>query len=164
MNSDKCRTHRPVQRTSAFFWGDNVLRDFQSGRTGGSETADGRASGRRSTGRKEKRHQDNGRKPKCAKFHHNHSCRCERKAIKGCTARIVSDHSAFRKRKSDRRCICLRVNLMGDRPVTRAPFISFCRCRVATKNGRIPPREVLWNLNFGSPVRVTRTFGGLQNH
>src|SRR5207248_5388807 len=107
MNSDKCRTHRPVQRTSAFFWGDNVLRDFQSGCTGGSETADGRASGRRSTGRKEKRHQDNGRKPKCAKFHHNHSCRCERKAIKGCTVRIVSDHSAFRKRKSDRRCIYL---------------------------------------------------------
>jgi hypothetical protein len=48
--------------------------------------------------------------------------------------------------------------------VTRAPFISFCRCRVETKIGRIPPREVLWNLNFGSPVRVTRTFGGLQNY
>jgi hypothetical protein len=48
--------------------------------------------------------------------------------------------------------------------VTRAPFISFWRCRVETKTGRIPPREVLWNLNFGSPVRVTRTFGGLQNH
>jgi hypothetical protein len=46
----------------------------------------------------------------------------------------------------------------------RAPFISFCRCGVEMKNGRIPPREVLWNPNFGSPVRVTRTFGGLQNH
>ena len=26
--------------------------------------------------------QDNGKKPKCAKFHRNHSCRCERKAIR----------------------------------------------------------------------------------
>ena len=48
--------------------------------------------------------------------------------------------------------------------LTRAPYTSFCRCRVAAKKGRISPREVLWNPNFGSPVRVTRTFGGLQNH
>ena len=42
-------------------------------------------------------------------------------------------------------------------------LLLFLRCRVETKNGRISPREVLWNPNFGSPVRVTRTFGGLQN-
>ena len=30
------------------------------------------------------------------------------------------------------------------------------------QNTRIPPREVLWNLNFGSPVRVTGVFGGLK--
>jgi hypothetical protein len=36
-----------------------------------------------------------------ANFHRNHFCRCERKAINGCTARIVPDHSTFRKRKSD---------------------------------------------------------------
>ena len=77
MNSDKCRTHRPMQGTSAFPWGDDVLRDFQFGCT-----ADGDTSGNRRTGRKEKPHQDNGKKPKCAKFHRNHSCRCERKAIK----------------------------------------------------------------------------------
>ena len=45
-----------------------------------------------------------------------------------------------------------------------AEVATFCRCGVETKNGRIPAREVLWNLNFGSPVRVTRIFGGLQNH
>src|SRR5206468_5457937 len=28
MNSDKCRTHRPMQGTSAFLWGDDALRDF----------------------------------------------------------------------------------------------------------------------------------------
>ena len=27
-------------------------------------------------------------------------------------------------------------------------------CRVEAKNGRIPPSEILWNLNFGGPVRV----------
>jgi hypothetical protein len=89
MNSDKCRTHGPMQGTSAFLWGDDALRDFQFGCTGGSRTADGAASRMRRTGRKEKPHQDNGKKPKCAKFHRNHSCRCEKKAIKGCTARIV---------------------------------------------------------------------------
>jgi hypothetical protein len=94
MNSDKCRPHRPMQGTSAFPWGDDVLRYFQFGCN---------ASGRRRTGRKEKPHQDNGKKPKCAEFHRNHSCRCERKAIKGCTARIVPDHSAFRKRNRFRR-------------------------------------------------------------
>jgi hypothetical protein len=45
-----------------------------------------------------------------------------------------------------------------------APRWDSGRCRVETKSGRIPPREVLWNPNFSSPVRVTRTFGGLQNH
>ena len=57
--------------------------------------ADGDASGSHRTGRKEKPHQDNGKKPKCAKFHRNHFCRCERKAIKGCTARIVPNHSGL---------------------------------------------------------------------
>jgi hypothetical protein len=32
-------------------------------------------SGMRRTGRKEKPHQDKGKKPKCSKFHRNHSCR-----------------------------------------------------------------------------------------
>jgi hypothetical protein len=98
MNSDKCRTHRPMQGTSAFPWGDDVLRDFQFGYTG-SRRADASRSHR--TGRKEKPHKDNGKKPKCAKFYRNHSCRCESKPIKRCTARIVPDHSAFRKRKSE---------------------------------------------------------------
>jgi hypothetical protein len=95
MNSDKCWTHRPMQETSAFPWRDDVLRDFQFGCTGGSQAADGDASGSRRTGRKEKPHQDNGKKLKCAKFHRNHSCRCERKAIKGCTARIVHARSPY---------------------------------------------------------------------
>ena len=64
MNSDKCWTHRPMQGTSAFPWGNDVLRDFQFGCTGGSRAA---ASGTHRTGRKEKPHQDNAKKPKCAK-------------------------------------------------------------------------------------------------
>ena len=86
-----------MQGTSAFPWGNDVLRDFQFGCTGGSR-AD--ASGSHRTGRKEKPHQDNGKKPKCAKFYRNHFWRCERKAIKGCTARMVPNHSAFRKRNA----------------------------------------------------------------
>src|SRR5215831_12125854 len=109
MNSDKCRSHRSMQGTSAFLWGDDSLRNFQFGCTSGSRAADGGASVKRRTGRKEKPHQDNGKKPKCAKFHSDHSRRCERKAIKGCAARVVPNHSAFKKRKSDRR----RVYLCG---------------------------------------------------
>jgi hypothetical protein len=97
MNSDKCRTHRPMQGTSAFPWGDDVLRDFQFGCTRRSR---GDASGSHYAGRKEKPRQDNGKKPKRAKFYCNHSQRCERKPIKGCTARTVPDHSAFRKRNA----------------------------------------------------------------
>src|SRR5262245_28673110 len=112
MNSDKCGTHRPMQRTSAFLRGDDVLRDLQFGCTARSR-AD--ASRGHRTRRKEKPHQDNGKKPKCAKFHRSHSCRCERKAIKGCTARIVPDHSAFRKRnhrwKSEQSWLELRLGL-----------------------------------------------------
>jgi hypothetical protein len=67
MNSDKCRTHRLMQGTSASPWGDDVLRDFQFGCT-----TDGDASGSHRTGRKEKSHQDNGKKTKCAKFRRNH--------------------------------------------------------------------------------------------
>lgn len=69
MNRDKCRPHRPMQGTSAFVWRDDVLRDCQSGCTGGSRAADGGASWRRRTGRKEKSYQDNSKKPKSAKFH-----------------------------------------------------------------------------------------------
>lgn len=69
MNRDKRRPHRPMQGASAFPWGDDVLRDLQSGCTGGSRAADGGAPGRRRTGRKEKRHRDNNKKPKSAKFH-----------------------------------------------------------------------------------------------
>jgi hypothetical protein len=95
MNSDKCRTHRAMQRTSASLRGDDVLRDLQFGCTGGSR---GGASGTHRTRRKEKPHQDNGRKPKCAKFYRNHSWHCQWKLIKGRTSRIVPNHSAFRKR------------------------------------------------------------------
>ena len=73
MNSDKCRTHRPMQGTSAFPWGDDVLRDFQFGCTGGSRDADGGASVKRRTGRKEKPYQDNSKEVKYAKFHRNDS-------------------------------------------------------------------------------------------
>jgi len=94
MNGDKRRTHRLMQGTSAFPWGDDVLRDFQFGRTGCSR-AD--PSGSHRTGRKEKPRQDNSKKSKCAKFHRNHSWRCERKATKGRSVRIVPNHSALRK-------------------------------------------------------------------
>src|SRR5437870_3414109 len=65
MNSDKCRTHRVMQGTSALPGRDDVLRDFQFGCTGGSR-AD--APGSHRAGRKEKPNQDNGKKPQCAKF------------------------------------------------------------------------------------------------
>ena len=39
MNRDKCRTHRPMQRASAFPWGDDVLCDFQFGCAGGRQAA-----------------------------------------------------------------------------------------------------------------------------
>ena len=41
MNSDKCRTHRPMPGTSAFPWRDDVRRDFQFGCTGGRQAEDG---------------------------------------------------------------------------------------------------------------------------
>ena len=69
MNSDKCRTHRPMQGTSALPGGNDVLRDFQFACTGGSRAG---ASGSHGTGRKEKPHQDNGKKPKRAKVHRNY--------------------------------------------------------------------------------------------
>ena len=69
MNSDKCRPHRPMQGTSAFVRGNDALRDFQFRCTGGSRGADGGASAKRRTGRKEKRYRDNSKKPKYAKFH-----------------------------------------------------------------------------------------------
>src|SRR5438477_11297645 len=94
MNSDKCRTHRAMQGASALTRGDDVVRDCQFARS----RAD--ASWSHRTGRKEKPRQDDGRKPKCTKFYRNHSWSCERKAIKGCTARIVPNHSAFRKRNA----------------------------------------------------------------
>ena len=49
--------------------GDDALRDFQFGCTGGSRAADRSASGRRRTGRKEKPYQDNSKKLKTAKVH-----------------------------------------------------------------------------------------------
>ena len=52
MNSDECRTHRPMQGTPAFPRGDEVLRDFQFGCTGGRRAADAGASVSRRTGRK----------------------------------------------------------------------------------------------------------------
>jgi hypothetical protein len=54
MNSDKRRSHWPMQRTSAFVRGDDTLRDFQFTCSGESLAADGGASGRQRTGRKEK--------------------------------------------------------------------------------------------------------------
>jgi hypothetical protein len=72
-----------MQGTPAIPRWDNVLRDSQFGCSAGSQAADGGAPGSHRTGRKEKPHQDNGKKPKRAKFHHNHFCVCDRKAIKG---------------------------------------------------------------------------------
>ena len=72
MNSDKRRAHRPMQWTSAISWGDDALRDVQSRCTGGSRGADGGGSGSYRAGGKEKPHQNNSKKPKCAKFHRNH--------------------------------------------------------------------------------------------
>src|SRR5215472_1024055 len=69
MNSDKCRTHRPMQGTSAFPWGNDALRDFQFGCGGGSRRADWGASAKYRTGRKEKHYQDNSKKSKGGKFH-----------------------------------------------------------------------------------------------
>ncbi len=63
-----------------------------------ARAADGGASRSHRTGRKEKPHQDNRKKPKRAKFHRNHFCLCERKDIKGLQVRIVPNCSAFRKR------------------------------------------------------------------
>ena len=67
MNSDKCRTHRPMQRASAIRWGDDALRDFQFGCA-----ANGGAPRSHRTGRKQKTHQDNRKKSKRAKFYCNH--------------------------------------------------------------------------------------------
>jgi len=58
-----------MQGTSAFPWGDDALRDFKFGCTGRSQAADGSASVKRRTGRKEKPYQDNAKTPKRAKFH-----------------------------------------------------------------------------------------------
>jgi hypothetical protein len=147
MNSDKCRTHRPMQGTSAFPWGDDALRYFQFGCTGGSAAADGDASGSRRTGRKEKPQQDNGKKSKCAEFHSKHSCRCERKAIKGCTARIVPDHSAFRKRNRFR-------NVNVEKQLERSERSSNCNSHLPQHdlsvdiNGSLPP---LTNVSNSTP-------------
>ena len=73
MNTDKCRPHPPMQGASAFLWWDDALRDFQFGCTGGSRDADGGASVKRRTGRKEKPYQDNSKEVKYAKFHRNDS-------------------------------------------------------------------------------------------
>jgi hypothetical protein len=54
MNGDEGRTHRPMEGTSAFLWRNDALRDFYFACTGGSRAADGGASVRRCTGRKEK--------------------------------------------------------------------------------------------------------------
>ena len=67
MNSDKCRTHRAMQGTSALPGRNDVLRDFQFGCARDSRAGAG-APGSHRTGRKKKPRQDNGNKPKCAKF------------------------------------------------------------------------------------------------
>ena len=72
-----------MQGTPAISRGDDALRDFQFGCTGGRQAADGGASGSYRTGRKEKPHQNNRKERKRAKFHRNHFCLCERKTIKG---------------------------------------------------------------------------------
>jgi hypothetical protein len=129
MNSDKCRTHRPMQRTSAFPWGDDVLCDFQFGCPGSNRA---NASGSHSTGRKEKPHQDNRKKPKCAKFHRNYSCGWERKAVKGCTAQIVPDHSALgRENQIDAAFVFGLFTHLSLRPADphRAVFVVGCETR-----------------------------------
>src|SRR5262249_52975354 len=69
MNSDKCRPHRPMQTTSAFPRGDDALRDFHFGCTGGGRAADGGAAGGGRGGRKEKNCTDDRKKHKSAKSH-----------------------------------------------------------------------------------------------
>src|SRR5262245_15391482 len=69
VNGDKCRPHRPMQGTSAFLWGNDALRDFQFGCTGGSRAANGSVSRTRRTGRKENPYQDNSKKPQNTQFH-----------------------------------------------------------------------------------------------
>jgi hypothetical protein len=69
MDGDKCRPHWSMQRTSAFPWRDDALRDFHSGCRGGSRAADGGAS-RCRAGREEKPWQDNSKKPKGVTFHY----------------------------------------------------------------------------------------------
>src|SRR5215467_8531368 len=69
MDGDQCRPHRPMQRTSAFPWWDDALRDFHSRCRSGSRAADGGAS-RRRAGREEKPWQDNSKKSKGATFHY----------------------------------------------------------------------------------------------
>ena len=72
-----------MQGTPAIRGWDDVLRDSQFGCSAGSQAADGGAPGSHRTGRKEKPHQDNREKSERAKFHLNHFCLCERKAVKG---------------------------------------------------------------------------------
>ena len=97
MNSDKRWVHRPMQCASAIPRGDDALRDVQFPCVGGSRAADGTGSGSDRAGRNKKPHQDDGKKPKCPKFHRNHFRRCNKNVIKGYTARIMPEHSGFRK-------------------------------------------------------------------
>ena len=75
---------------------------FRSGCTGGRWAADGGASVSRRTGRKEKPQQDNGKVPEMCAAYRNVPAVASGKRLKAHTARIVPNHSAFRKRNDSR--------------------------------------------------------------
>jgi len=99
MNSDKCRTHRPMQGTSAIPWGDDFCVIFNSAAPAAAGPL--MAPRRGCAAQEEKRSptRTTARNPNVRSFTVTIPAVCESKAIKGCTARNLPDHSAFRKRK-----------------------------------------------------------------
>ena len=99
MNSDKCRTHRPMQRTSAFPWGMMSCVIFNSA----APAATG-PTRRGATAQEEKRSptRTTARNPNVRSFTVTIPAVARGKRLKGCTARIVPNYSAFRKRDRKR--------------------------------------------------------------
>ena len=79
-------------------------------------TADGGAPWSHRTGRKEKPHQDNRKKPKRAKFHHNHFRLCKRKAVKGLQGKNCAELFGIKEAESFR-----ALNIRG-RQKARSPL------------------------------------------
>jgi hypothetical protein len=65
----------------------------------------------------------------CAKFYRSHSWRCERKPIKGCAARILPNHSVFRKRNAflmhgwEYKVECVVLNTLANVTAAQPPNI-----------------------------------------